>query len=63
MIVRGSVLNARYFEDRTAIDGCVLCTKGHEPGLICPEFREREENSNHELHYAEDHPGSIDREN
>ena len=29
----------QYFEDRTMIDGYVLCSKGHEPGLICPEFK------------------------
>jgi len=34
-------LECKNFEDRNEIDGVVLCARGHEPKIACPEFQDR----------------------
>jgi len=34
-------LECKNFEDRNEIDGVVLCARGHDPGVSCPEFQSK----------------------
>jgi len=36
-------LECKNFEDRNEIDGVVLCARGHEPEIACPDFQDRYE--------------------
>jgi hypothetical protein len=34
-------IECKNFEDRTDIEGVVVCAKGHTPGISCPDFQDR----------------------
>jgi len=34
-------LECNNFEDRSEIDGFVVCARGHRPGVSCPEFQDK----------------------